>query len=318
MRAAVRHEYGGPEVVAVEEADRPPIADDEVLVEVVAAGLDRGVLHLVEGKPYAARLAFGLRRPKFPGIGLDLAGRVVEVGAAVTGLAVGDEVCGIGRGALAELAAAPAAKIVPKPPEVGFAEAAALPVSGLTALQAVEAAGVGAGQRVAVLGASGGVGTFAVQLAKAAGAHVTATCSPAKADLVRGLGADEVVDHADPLPPGGFDVILAIGGNLPVRRLRALLTERGTLLVIGGEGGGQILGVGRQIRAVAWNPLVRQRLGMLVSKESGADIGRLVDMVAAGLLRPVIGARFSLEEVPQALADMAAGRLRGKAVVEVG
>lgn len=305
-------------MVAVAEVDRPRISEDEVLVDVVSAGLDRGVLHLVEGAPYAARLVFGLRRPKAPGIGLDLAGRVVEVGAGVSGLAVGDEVCGIGRGALAEFAAAPAAKIVPKPPEVGFADAAALPVSGLTALQAVEAAGVSAGQRVLILGGSGGVGSYAVQMAKATGAHVTATCSPAKADLVRELGADEVVDHAAPLAAGGFDVVLAIGGNLPVRRLRALLAERGTLLVIGGEGGGQILGVGRQIRAVAWNPLVRQRLGMLVSKESGADIQRLVDMVAAGRLRPVIGARFSLDEVPEALADMAAGRLRGKAVVEVG
>lgn len=316
MRAAVRHTYGGP--VAVEQVDPPQIADDEVLVEVRAAGLDRGVLHLWEGTPYALRLVFGLRRPKNPVLGLDVAGRVAEVGSAVSGFAVGDEVCGIARGSFAELAAAPAAKVVHKPADLGFDEAAALPISGLTGLQAVREAGVRAGQRVAVVGASGGVGIYVVQIAHAAGAHVTAVCSPAKAALVRELGADEVLDYANPMPQGAFDVVFAIGGNLPVRSLRAMLTERGVLLVIGGEGGGQILGIGRQIRAVMWNPLVGQRMGMLVSKESGEDLQVLMDMVVAGSVHPVIGARYPLEQAGQALNDMAAGRLRGKAVIEVG
>lgn len=312
MRAAVRHAYGGP--VTVEEVAPPQLADDEVLVEVHAAGLDRGVLHLAEGTPYALRLAFGLRRPKNPVLGLDVAGRIARAGH---GFAVGDEVCGIARGSFAELAAAPVAKLVRKPAGLGFAEAAVLPISGLTALQAVRAADVSNGQRVAVLGASGGVGVYAVQIAKAAGAHVTAVCSPGKFDLVGDLGADEALDYANPLPAGAFDVVFAIGGNQPVRQLRAMLTSRGVLLVVGGEGGGQVLGIGRQIRAVLWNPLVGQRMGMLVSKESGEDLQTLMDMVVAGTVRPVVGARYPLERAPDALADMAAGRLRGKAAIEV-
>jgi NADPH:quinone reductase-like Zn-dependent oxidoreductase len=315
MRAAVRHTYGGP--VTVEEIDPPQISEDEVLVEVHAAGLDRGVLHLLEGTPYALRLVYGMRRPKNPVLGLDVAGRVVEVGSAVSGFAVGEQVCGIARGAFAELAAAPAAKLVHRPAQVGVGDAAALPVSGLTGLQAVREAGVQAGQRVAVLGASGGVGTYVVQIAKGAGAQVTAVCSPGKADLVRDLGADEVLDYANPLPTGAFDVVFAIGGNQPVRQLRAMLVDRGLLLVVGGEGGGQITGIGRQIRAVLWNPLVRQRMAMLVSEESGADLQILMDMVLAGTVRPVVGARYPLERAGEALADMAAGRLRGKAVIDV-
>jgi NADPH:quinone reductase-like Zn-dependent oxidoreductase len=206
--------------------------------------------------------------------------------------------------------------LVHKPTGLSLAEAASLPVSGLTALQAVEAVGLAAGERVLVLGASGGVGVHAVQIAAATGAHVTGVCSTGKAEVVRGLGAEAVVDYREPLPTG-FDAILAIGGNQPVRALRGLLSSKGRLLVVGGEGGGQILGIGRQLRAVAMNPFVGQRLGMLVSKESGRDLQRLVDMVEAGAVRPVVGARYPLDQVGQALRDMAEGRIVGKAVVEV-
>lgn len=310
MQAAVRTEYGG--AVHMAEVPAPQVAPNQVLVDVRAAGVDRGVLHLAEGTPYALRLVFGMRRPKRPVLGLDLAGTVVEVGAEVTRFVPGDEVLGIGIGSFATQAVALESKLVRKPASLDWAQAAALPVSGLTALQAVEAAGPG--ERVMVLGASGGVGTYAVQLA---GGHVVGVCSPGKAQQVAELGADEVVDYADGLP-GDMDVILAIGGNARVRDLRKLLTPKGTLLVVGGEGGGQILGIGRQIRAVALNPFVGQRLGMLVSRESGEDLQRLVDLVQAGQVRPVVGARYPLEAAGDALADMAAGRLFGKAVLEIG
>jgi NADPH:quinone reductase-like Zn-dependent oxidoreductase len=322
MLAVQRRTYGSPDGLTVVEAPVPEPGEGEVLVEVRAAGLDQGVLHLVEGTPYALRLVFGLRRPKQPGIGLDLAGVVAGVGPGVSGFAVGDEVCGIGAATFAERAVAPVAKLIRKPADLSFAEAAALPVSGLTALQAVRS-WVGPDQRVLVLGASGGVGTYAVQLAKARGARVTAVCSAAKAAAVQALGADEVLDYAAGAPAGRWDVVLAIGGDLPVRRLRSLLTPAGTLVIIGGDMaggvfGGPVLGIGRQLRAVALNPLVRQRLAMLVASESGEDLQELAEAVAAGQVRPVIGARYSLGEAAAAVRDLAAGRITGKAVLEVG
>lgn len=316
MQAAVRTEYGGP--VHLADVPTPELKPDQVLIDVHAAGLDRGVLHLAEGTPYALRLVFGIRRPKRPVLGLDLAGTVAAVGSDVTRWAVGDEVLGIGVGSFAQQAAALDRKLVAKPAGLSFAEAAALPISGLTALQAIEASDVQAGQRVLVLGASGGVGIYAVQLAAARGADVVAVCSAGKAEQVRSLGAKEVLDYRTDALPGGFDVILAIGGNAHVRTLRAALTPKGQLLVIGGEGGEQILGIARQIRAVALNPFVGQRLGMLVSKESGEDLQRLVDLVETGAVRPVVGARYPLSEAAHALADMAEGRLFGKAVLDVG
>lgn len=319
MRAAMRHRYGPPEVIEVGEAPQPVPGEGQVLVSVRAAGLDRGVLHLVEGTPYALRLVFGLRRPKRLVLGLDLAGTVAALGPGATGFAVGDEVCGIGAGSFAQFAVAPVAKLIRKPATLTFAQSAALPVSGLTAWQAVSTADVRAGARVAIIGASGGVGSYAVQLAKARGAHVTGVCSAAKADAVRALGADEVIDYAGGSPrPGAFDVVLAIGGNLPVRAMRAWLTERGTLAVVGGEGGGQFLGVGRQLRAVALNPITRQRLTMIVAPESGQVLQQLADLADAGAVRPLIGARYPLQRAADAVRDLAAGRITGKAVLEVG
>ncbi len=316
MKAAVRYRYGSPASVHLAEVPTPEPEPGEVLVEVKAAGVDRGVLHLVEGTPYALRMVFGLRQPKRPVLGLDLAGTVVGVGSQVTGFAPGDEVLGIGRGSMAQFCVAPQSKLVHKPAALSFVEAAALPVSGLTALQAVETIAAAPGDRVLVLGASGGVGTFAVQIAAAAGAHVTGACSPAKADIVRELGAKEVVDYRDPLP-GDFDAVLAVGGNQSVRQLRSLLAPKGRLLVVGGEGGGQILGIGRQLRAVALNPFVGQRLGMLVSKESGEDLQRLVATIESGALRAFVGVSYPLDQAAAALQDMAEGRIVGKAVLEV-
>lgn len=316
MRAAVRYRYGSAGVVEFADVPEPMLEADQVIVQVEAAGLDRGVLHLVEGTPYALRLVFGLGKPRRPTLGLDLAGTVVSVGAEVSAWQVGDEVMGIGVGSFAQRCAAVPGKLVRRPMALDAVGAASLPISGLTALQAVEAAVVIPGDRVLVLGASGGVGVYAVQIAVAAGAQVTAACSPGKAALIAELGAQEVVSYELPLPDG-FDVVLAIGGNAPVRQMRGLLKPRGRLVVIGGEGGGQVLGIGRQIRAVALNPFVQQRLGMLVSRESGEDLQRLVDMVERGSVRPVVGATYGLGDVGRALADLSAGKIAGKAVIEV-
>lgn len=317
MKAAVRTHYGSPSLVHVADVPIPEPGPGEVLVRVRNAGLDRGVLHLVEGTPYLLRLAFGLRRPKQPVLGLDLAGVVEKVGSDVTAFAPGDEVLGIGSATFAQYAVAPAKKLVMKPGDLDFQAAAALPVSGLTALQAIEATQVQAGQRVLILGASGGVGSFAVQLAAATDAHVIGVCSAAKAAAVRELGAAEVLDYAhDPLPDN-LDVLLAIGGNERVSVLRRCLKPHGRLLVVGGEGGGNVLGITRQLRAVAQNPFVGQRLGMLMSREDGNDLQRLVDLVVAKSLAPLVGARYPLEEAAQALQDMAAGAITGKAVLDV-
>lgn len=317
MQAAIRTRYGAPAEVHLAEVPVPEPGPGEVLVRVRAAGLDRGVLHLVEGTPYLLRLAFGLRRPRQQTIGLDLAGVVEAVGGDVTRFAPGDEVLGIGSGSFAQFALAQEKKLVSKPADLDFPDAAALPISGLTALQAIETTDVRAGQRVLVLGASGGVGTFAVQMAAASGAHVIAVCSAAKAAAVKDLGAAEVLDYAhDPLPRD-VDVLLAIGGHERVSVLRQCLSAHGTLLVVGGEGGGDVLGITRQIRAVAQNPFVGQRLGMLISREDAGGLQRVVDLVQAGSVRPLIGARYPLEEAPVALADMAAGRITGKAVLLV-
>ncbi len=312
MQASVRTVYGDPSVVHLADVPCPAPGDGEVLVDVQCAGVDRGVLHLVEGTPYALRLVFGLR-PKRPVLGLDLAGTVSALGEGVTGFRVGDEVLGIGPGSFGQFCAAPQGKLVHKPKSLTWEQAAALPVSGLTALQAVEAARVQSGQRVLVLGASGGVGTLAVQIAVAKGAEVIAVCSAAKADRVRALGAARVLDYAHDDLPTGMDAVLAIGGNASIRQLRRLLVPKGVLIVVGGEGGGQVLGIGRQIRATMLNPFVSQRLAMLVSRESGEDLQRLVDLG----ITPVVGATYPLHQAGQALADMAAGRLFGKAVLKV-
>lgn len=254
VRAVTQDRYGGTEVLALSDIRPPTPADDEVLIEVAAAGLDRGVWHLMTGRPWLVRLVgFGVRRPKRPVLGSDLAGRVVQVGSAVTRFAVGDEVMGIGRGAFAELAVAPEAKLVHRPENVVTEQAAVSTISGITALQALTTIGrVQPGQRVLVIGASGGVGSFAVQLAVALGASVTGVAGPTKLDAVRALGAEAVVDHTrhriDEI--GRFDLIIDTGGRNPLRRLRRALTSNGTLVIVGGEGGNRVTGgFGRSVRA---------------------------------------------------------------------
>lgn len=323
MLAALRREYGGPEVVTVETVAVPVPAPDRVLVRVEVAGLDRGVLHIMEAHPALVRvMGFGLRRPKQPVLGTECAGVVVAVGRDVTALAVGDEVFGAVDGAFAEYAVARPRSLARRPAGLGAQEAAVLPASGLTALQALrDQAKVRAGQRVLVIGASGGVGTYAVQIGVALGAEVTGVCSAAKADLVRSLGATTVIDHArEQIGDSGvrYDAVIDIAGNRPLRELRRVLVPGGRLVIVGGEGGGRLLGgIDRQLRAALWSPFSRKKMTMFVSRTTTANLDALRELVESGAVRPALGATYGLDEAATAIADMAAGRLRGKAAIRV-
>jgi NADPH:quinone reductase-like Zn-dependent oxidoreductase len=324
MRAVTQAAYGGPETLTTARVEVPTPSASQVLVEVAAAGIDRGVWHLVTGRPYLVRLAgYGMRSPKQPIPGLDLAGRVVAVGGDVTRFRPGDRVFGIGRGAYAEYALAEQDKLSHTPDTITDEQAAVAAISGGTALQAVTDIGrVQQGQRVLVIGASGGVGSYAVQLAVAHGATVTGVSSAAKADLVRRLGADHVVAYdRDELDAQGvaYDLVVATGGLAPVRVLRRLLTPTGTLVIVGAEGGGAITGgVGRQLRALLWSPFVGQRLTALMAREHHDVIDRLAAHLADGSVAPAIGRTVTLDEVPETLATLESGAIRGKAVVRIG
>jgi NADPH:quinone reductase-like Zn-dependent oxidoreductase len=325
MTAVVQDRYGSaPEgLLRVARIDRPTIGDDEVLVRVHAAGVDRGTWHIMAGLPYPLRLAgFGLRRPKYANPGRDLAGTVEAVGAGVTGFVPGDAVFGMSTSTFAQYAAARTDKLAQKPANLSFEQAAAVPVSGGTALQAVRDHGrVHAGEKVLIIGASGGVGTFAVQIAKAFGADVTGVCSTNKVDLVRSLGADHVIDHThEDFADGGprFDVVLDIGGNAPLSRLRRALTPRGRLVIVGGETDGRLLGGSdRQIRAQLLSLILRQQLGSFVAKENAADLIALTALAEAGEIAPVIDRTYPLAETAAAIRHLLDGQTRGKLVVSV-
>ena len=322
MKAIVQETYGSADMLHIAQVEVPTLAGDEVLVRVRAAGLDRGTWHLMTGLPYVIRLGYGFRGPKNPVGGLDVSGTVEAVGGDVTRFEIGDEVFGIAKGSFAQFAAAKEAKLAHKPSSLTFDQAAAVPVSGLTAIQGLrDEARIEPGQHVLIIGASGGVGTYAVQLAKAFGAQVTGVCSSAKADMVRSIGADHVVDYtkedfAD--TSQRYDVILDIGGNSPLRKLRSALTESGTLVIVGGEEGGKwIAGVDRQLRAMALSPFVGQRLTTFMSKETHVDLERLAQIIDAGDLTPVIDRTYTLDEVPDAMRHLVAGKAAGKIVISV-
>ncbi len=321
MRAIVQKEYGTADVLRVAEIDRPVIGANEVLVQVWAAGLDRGTWHLMAGMPYAARLAVGLRAPKNPVPGLDLAGAVVAVGGKVTRFQAGDEVFGVGKGSFAEFAAAREDKLARKPSNLSFEQAAAVPVSGMTALRGLCDVGrLQAGQRVLIVGASGGVGSYAVQIAKALEAEVTGVCSTSKLDLVRSIGADHVIDYSqDDFADGGkqYELILDIGGNSTLSRLRRALTPKGTLVIVGGEDRGRWIGMDRQLRALALSPFVGQRLTILAPKEHYTVLERLTELIEDGQVVPVVEHTYALSEMPDAMRDLRAGRARGKLVITV-
>lgn len=323
MRAIVQDAYGTSEVLRPTRTSRPVIADNEVLIQARAAGLDRGTWHLMTGKPYLIRIiGFGLRRPKNSVPGIDVAGTVVAIGPAVTKFAIGDEVYGMSRGSFAEYAAALEDKLAHKPANLTFEEAAVVPISAGTALQAlVDSGRLEAGQKVLVLGASGGVGSYAVQLAKALGAEVTGVSSTAKLDLVRALGADHVIDYSKNEFADGthrYDLILDIGGNPKLSRLRRALTPTGTAVIVGGEEGGNWAGgFGRSLRAPLLSLFVRQRLTMLASKERASDLERLAEHIEAGTLTPSVDGTYPLEAVPDAMRHFEAGDVRGKVAITI-
>lgn len=323
MRAVVQHHYGTADTLATGEIDRPTAGPRQVLVEVRAAGVDRGAVHLMTGLPYAVRLAgYGVRAPKDPVRGREAAGTVTAVGDGVTRFRPGDEVFGVVEGAFAEYAVGEEDKLAPKPASLSFEEAAAVPISGLTALQALTDVGrLEAGQRVLVVGASGGVGSFAVQIATALGARVTGVSSGAKADLVRSLGAAQVIDHArEDFAASGerHDLVLDIGGNSSLRRLRRALTPDGTLVIVGGEEGGRWFGgIDRQLRALLLSPLIGQRLTSFIAKEDHTGLERLAALAGSGQLRPAIERTYELADVPEAMHHVADGRVRGKVVISI-
>src|SRR6185437_251607 len=323
MRAITQNRFGTvPEdVLRLDQVARPGIGDDEVVIQVRAAAVDRGTWHLMAGQPYLMRLlGFGFRGPRNRVPGLDVAGTVVAVGPAVTRFAAGDEVFGIARGSFAEYAAAREGTLARRPAALSFEQAGAVAVSGLTALQGLRDAGrIKPGQKVLVIGASGGVGSYAVQLAKYFGAEVTGVCGTAKADLVRSIGADHVIDYTRADFADGqrhYDLILDIGGNSRLSRLRRALTPRGTLVIAGGEGD-RWTGVGRQLRALALSVLIRQRLTMFVSRHRQADLDTLRLLTEGGQVVPVVDQTYPLAEAPLAIRRLSAGQARGKIVIAV-
>jgi NADPH:quinone reductase-like Zn-dependent oxidoreductase len=324
MNAVIQDTYGSPEVLELREIDKPVVGDDEVLVQVRAAGVDPGVWHLMTGLPYLVRImGYGLRTPKVRIRGRDVAGRVEAVGTNVTRFRPGDEVFGICDGSFAEYVCARPDKLAPKPANLTFEQAAAVPISALTALQAIRNTGkVQPGQTVLIIGAAGGVGTFAVQLAKAFGAKVTGVCSTTKLDLVRSIGADEVIDYTrEDFADGArhWDLIVDTAGRRSLSQLRRALAPRGTLVIVGGEGGGRWLGgFDRQIlRAPAVSTFSRQRLRPLVSKERSEDLLVLKELIEAGKVTPVIDRTYPLREAPEAIRYLEEGHARGKVVIRV-
>ena len=323
MKAVVQDAYGSADVLELRDVAKPLVADDDVLVRVHAAGVNPGVWHLMTGVPYLMRiLGAGLLKPKNSVVGEDVAGRVEAVGKDVTRFQPGDEVFGTCKGSFAEYGCARADKFVSKPANLTFEQAAAVPDSAVTALHSLRDTGkVKPGQKVLIIGAGGGIGTFAVQIAKVFGAEVTGVCSTTKTDLVRSIGADYVVDYTQEDFAKGrqhYDLILDTAGNRSLSHLRRALTARGTLVIVGGEGGGRWFGVGRQLRALMLSPFVRQKLCTLFSLErTREDLQLLKELVEGGKVMPVIDRAYPLSEVADATRYWEEGHAGGKIVITV-
>jgi NADPH:quinone reductase-like Zn-dependent oxidoreductase len=323
MKAIVHDRYGPPsEVLELRDVDVPAVGDDDVLVRVHAAGIHAGIWHAVTPTPQVARVAFGLRKPKNPGVWADVAGRVEAVGRNVTRFQPGDEVFGVcSKGAIAEYAVARHDKFEHKPANVTFEQAAVVTISGVTALQALRDKGkVQPGQRVLVTGAGGGVGSFTVQIAKVLGAHVTGVCSTAKVDLVRSLGADRVIDYTreDFADGTRYDLIVDIAGNRKLSHLRKALTPEGTLVLIGGEdGGGVLAGLERNLQAALLSPFTGQSLGGMLGRERQEDLRRLRELMETGEVTPAVDRTYPLPDAAEAIRYVQERRSRGKVAVTI-
>src|SRR5215217_2469802 len=323
MKAIVQDKYGSADVLEPRDVEIPQPGDNDLLIRVHAAGVDPGVWHLMTGLPYLVRvMGFGFRKPKIRIRGSDAAGTVEAAGRNVTQLKEGDPVYGTCDGSFAEYACAKAERVAPKPSNLSFEQAAAVPVSGMTALNGLRDAGkIQPEQKVLIIGAAGGVGTYAVQLAKAFGAVVTGVCSRSKAELVQAIGADEVIDYTREDCTDGtrrFDLILDTAGRRPLSQLRRALTPQGTLVIVGGEGGDRWLGgFQRQIFARLRSRFSEQKLLGLMYKQRQQDLLTLKDLIEAGKFTPVIDRTFPLKEAPQAIRYLEQGHARGKVVVTV-
>ncbi len=320
MKAIVYHRYGSPDVLPLQEVDKPVPGDDAVLVRVYAAAVNPYDWHFMRGEPYFMRLMFGLRTPKRSGLGVDYAGQVEAVGKDVTEFQPGDEVFGMCDGAFAEYLCVPESEAAPKPANLTFVQAAAVPLAGLTALQGLRDSGeLQPGQRILIIGASGGVGTFAVQIAKILGAHVTGVCSTPNLDLVRSLGADEVIDYTqEDFAQRGqtYDIIFQLGGMHSPAHCRRALTPQGRLVLSSGDSDGRWIGpMDRVIQAAVLSPFVSQTLVALDTKRSKKDLAHLKELIEAGTLTPVIDRTHPLSEVPEAIRYVESGHARGKVVI---
>ena len=322
MKAIVQEKYGAPrDVLELEEIEKPTVGEDDVLVRVQAAGVHIGDWLVMNGLPYLIRLGYGLRTPKDSVPGMELAGRVVAVGENVTQFRSGDEVFGWGKGAFAEYVSVFQDALVLKPANATFEQAAAVPISGFTALQAVRDQGrLQPGQKVLIIGASGGVGTFAVQIAKAFGAEVTGVCSTRNVDLVRSIGADHVVDYTDEdTSESGerYDLILDTAGNGSLSDLRRMLMPSGTLVIIGGSGGPWLMGSGRSLRALVVSPFVSQNLRPFLSRTTKEDLVVLKELIESGDIAPVIDRTYPLKKTVEAIGHVGGRHTRGKTVITI-
>ncbi len=322
MKAIVQDEYGSADDLVFADIDQPVASSGEVLVRVHAASVFIGDWHVVTGLPYAVRPKLGLRRPKARVRGQEMAGSVEAVGEGVTRFKVGDDVYGTCEGAFAEYVSVPANLLAPKPANLTFDQAATVAITGTTALQAVrDKGGVKPGQQVLIIGAAGGVGSFAVQIAHALGARVTGVGNTAQLDVMRSIGAEDVIDYTqeDFAKLGRrWDLIVETAGAHPISELRRALTPKGTLVIVGGEGGGKWVGkAGRMVQAPIMSPFIGQTLRMLAVTHNGADLVVLKDLIEAGKVTPVIGRTYQLSEVPDAIRDLEHGRTQGKSVVVI-
>ena len=323
MKAIVQDEYGSPDVLELREIDKPVAKDDEVLVRVRAASANPADWHFMRGVPYVMRPQAGLRKPKNTVLGRDVAGQVEAVGRDVTRFRPGDEVFAeVEFGGFAEYACASEDLLELKPSNLTFEQAAAVPLAASTALQGLRDAGkVQPEQRVLIIGASGGVGTFAVQIAKSFGADVTGVCSTRNVEMVRSLGADHVVDYTqEDFAESGrkYDLILQLAGTRSPAALRRALTSNGTLVLSSGDSSGRWIGpVDRIVKALVLSPFVSQKLGTFLAKPKKEDLQLLKELIEAGKLKPVIDRTYSLSEAAEAIRYLEAGHTRGKVVITV-
>ena len=324
MKAIVQDRFGPPDQLRLASIDPPGIGPGEVLIRVHAAALNPYDWHMLRGDPYIARLmgGTGLTRPKSLVAGIDAAGRVEAAGAGVRGLHPGQAVLGFCPGAFAEYARTRADLVVPKPDDLSFEQAAAVPMAATTALRGIRDVGqVQAGQQVLVNGAAGGVGSYAVQIAAALGAKVTGVCSPRNLDLVRSLGAAHVIDYTAEdftRTTTRYDMILDNVGNRPLSLLRRVLTPAGTLVLNAGGTPGHLIGaIGPMLRLAAVSPLVRQRLRVLPTRQDRAELAAVTALIDEGKLRPVVDRTYPLTDVAAALRQVEEGHTRGKIVITI-